>query len=119
MKGLGKAKADAETNQSEKNYSKEELAAEMSFAGHDPVTPKLEYLQNDPTVRNLIEMRMSQNAMTKQKIMIKCINSSGIKEKDAMKIDAALKDMNCNGSITLMSEVQNEARRVFEYEIEF
>ena len=119
LKGLGKAKADAETNQSEKNYSKEELAAEMSFAGHDPVTPKLEYLQNDPTVRNLIEMRMSQNAMTKQKIMIKCINSSGIKEKDAMKIDAALKDMNCNGSITLMSEVQNEARRVFEYEIEF
>lgn len=60
LKGLGKAKADAETNQSEKNYSKEELAAEMSFAGHDPVTPKLEYLQNDPTVRNLIEMRMSQ-----------------------------------------------------------
>lgn len=119
LKGLGKAKADAETNQSEKNYSKEELAAEMSFAGHDPVTPKLEYLQNDPTVRNLIEMRMSQNAMTKQKIMIKCINSSGIKEKDAMKIDAALKDMNCNGSVTLMSEVQNEARRIFEYEIEF
>lgn len=119
LKKIGKLNADADHSQSEKNYAKEEVAAEMHFAGHEPVPPKLEYLQNDPTVRNLIEMRMSSNTMTKQKIMIKCINSSGIKEKDAMKIDAALSDMNYKGSAVLTNEVQSEARRMFEYEIEF
>lgn len=119
LKKLGKLNAEADHSQSEKNYVKEEVAAEMHFEGHDPVMPKLKYLQNDPTVRNLIDMRMSSNIMTKQKIMIKCINSSGIKEKDAIKIDAALLDMNYKGSAALTNEVQSEARRMFEYEIEF
>ena len=119
FKGFGKVNADAEHSQSEKNYSKQQVAAEMHCTGHDPVTPKLQYLENDPTVRYLIEMRMSDNKITKQKIMIRCINTSGINVSEACKIDAALKAMKCAGNVKLVSEAESEEKRSFEYEIEF
>ena len=71
------------------------------------------------TIRNLINLRMAYNTMTSQKIMINCSNTSGIKTKDAIKIDAALKSMKCSGNTTMVSEAQSEERRVFMYEIEF
>ena len=43
----------------------------------------------------------------------------GIKESEAVKIDAVLKGMKCAGNTTVVSEVQNEARRYLEYEIYF
>ena len=46
-------------------------------------------------------------------------NSSGIKESDAMKIDAVLKGMKVSGNATVASEAKNESRRYLEYEIEF
>ena len=119
LKGAGKVNSDIDHSQKEKDYSKQEVAAEMHFSGHDPVAPKLQYLQNDPTVKNLIEMRMSDNKMTKQKIMIRCINSSGINVGEAVKIDAALKVMKCTGNVKLVSEAESEEKRSFEYEIEF
>ena len=41
------------------------------------------------------------------------------KEKDAVKIDGALKAMKISGNMTVTSEVQNESRRFFEYEVDF
>lgn len=43
----------------------------------------------------------------------------GIQESAALKIDAVLKGMKCAGNTTVVSEVQNEARRYLEYEINF
>ena len=54
-----------------------------------------------------------------QKFMLKLSNSSGIKESEAIKIDAVLKGMKRAGSVTVVSEVQNESRRYLEYEIDF
>ena len=54
-----------------------------------------------------------------QKYTLKLSNSSGIKESDAIKIDAALKSMKICGNTTIASEVQSEARKFFEYEIDF
>ena len=119
LKGFGKINADEEHSQSEKSFSKQEVAAEMHCVGHDPIKPKLLYFQNNQTVRTLIEMRMSNNRMTKQKLMIQCSSSSGIKAKDAIKIDAALKAMKLSGNAKLVSEAQSEEHRYFEYEIEF
>ena len=57
--------------------------------------------------------------ITHQKYTLKLSNSSGIKEKDAVKIDAALKSMKFTGNTTVTSEAKNEARRFFEYEVDF
>ncbi len=39
--------------------------------------------------------------------------------KDAVKIDAVLKEMKVSASTSIESEAKNEARRLLEYEIEF
>ena len=119
FKKVGKLNVDVEHGDSEKTYSKSEVAAEIHCDGHDPVEPQLKFFQNDQTIRNLIDLRMADNALTKQKIMIKCSNTSGIKTKDAAKIDAALESMKYSGNTTVVSEAQSEERRMFEYEIEF
>ena len=62
---------------------------------------------------------MNKNVMTKQKITVHLMNTSGIKVKDAAKIDAAISGLKINGGMSVSSEVQAEARRALEYEIEF
>ena len=92
----------------------------MSMAGHAPKEPELVYLAKDENVQNLIHLRMTGGEdFHNHKISIKLSNSSGIKEKDAMKIDAALKGFKVSGNSTVTNEAKNESRRVLEYEIEF
>ena len=57
--------------------------------------------------------------LQQQRFSIELSNSSGIREKDAIKIDAMLKSMKISGNTTIVAEVQNEARRILEYEIDF
>ena len=61
----------------------------------------------------------NDSALTQQRLMIKLSNSSGLKESDAVKIDAVLKGMKFAGNTTVQSEARNEARRYLEYEIDF
>lgn len=124
VKGNGKvvsiASVDAEHKNSKENYSKIEIAAENDFPGKEPIKPQLKYLLRDPSIQNLITMRLdSESALTHQKLMIKLSNSSGLKESDAVKIDAVLKGMKFAGNTTVQSEARNEARRYLEYEIDF
>lgn len=92
----------------------------MILEGHDPIEPKLVYLANDDSVKNLIHMRMTEgNKFHNHKLSIKLSNSSGIKENDAAKIDAVLKGLKVSGNATVTNEVKNESRRYLEYEIEF
>lgn len=103
-----------------KEYMTAEIAAKMEFPGHKPIKPKLNYLSQDASVQNLIEMRMNESSpLTHQTLSIKLSNSLGIKENDALKIDGYLKNIKCNGNTTVTSEVQKEARRYLEYEIYF
>jgi hypothetical protein len=97
-----------------------EIAAEMDCPGHAPIQPKLFYLQKEPSIQTLISLRMDKDSpISHQKYTLKLSNSSGLKEKDAIKIDAALKAMKFTGNATVASEAKNEARRYFEYEIDF
>lgn len=116
-KAFGTASADYE--RADSFYSSAEIAAEMDLAGHPPVQPSLAYLRKDPSVRSLIELRMSPNPVTHQKVVIKLGSSSGMKESEAAKIDAALGAMKCAGNTTVLSEAQSESRRYLEYEIDF
>lgn len=116
----GTVTADAEHDLAATAVSTVEVAAEMQCLGHAPMEPKLYYLQREPSIQTLISLRMDKTSpITHQKYTLKLSNSSGIKEKDAVKIDAALKAMKISGNTTVTSEVQNESRRFFEYEIDF
>lgn len=114
------ATADVSHDKSEKKYSTIEVAAEMSFPGHSPKKPLLKYLQRDSSIQTLIAMRMDESSpLEHQKFILKMSNSSGIKESDAVKIDAVLDGLKCSGNATVASEAKNESRRYLEYEIDF
>jgi len=124
-KGSGKFAGDSATIEAARELastavSTAEVAAEMDCPGHAPVEPKLCYLQREPSIQSLITLRMDETSpLHHQKYTLKLSNSSGIKEKDAIKIDAALKGMKISGNTTVASEARNESRRFFEYEIDF
>ncbi|MBQ8830727.1 MAG: hypothetical protein IJ017_03925 [Oscillospiraceae bacterium] len=112
--------ADASHDLTSTAVSAVEVAAEMDCPGHEPSEPTLHYLQREPSIQSLITLRMDKDSpISHQKYTLKLSNSSGIKEKDAIKIDAALKAMKISGNTTVTSEVQNESRRFFEYEVDF
>ncbi len=114
------AETKAERDISEKKYSMVDVAAEMEMDGHSPKKPTLVYLQKDDNVKNLIHLRMTGgDSFRHHMISIKLSNSSGIKESDAVKIDAVLKAMKVCGNATVANEVKNESRRYLEYEIDF
>ncbi|SFQ20559.1 hypothetical protein SAMN02910358_01095 [Lachnospiraceae bacterium XBB1006] len=97
-----------------------QIAAEMDCEGHDPKEPELRFFKNDRSIKQLIEMRLDESAALKhQKFVIKLSNTSGIKENDAIVVDAYLKKLKCSGNATMSSEVKNESRRYLEYEIDF
>ncbi len=118
--GQKSASAEMERDISSTEINTIEVAAEMNCPGHEPFEPKLEYLKREPSIQSLIALRMDKDSpITHHKFTLKLINSSGIKEKDAIKIDAALKAMKISGNTTFASEVRNESRRIFEYEVDF
>lgn len=126
VKGKAQVKAakvsaiEGEHDASEKKYSMIDVAAEMFMDGHAPQMPKLVYLLKDDNVQNLIHLRMTGGeGFHHHKISIKMSNSSGIKESDAVKIDAVLKGLKVMGNTTVASEAKNESRRYLEYEIDF
>ncbi len=116
----GVAAGNGERNLSETKFDTIEIAADMECPGHAPNRLDLKYLQKDPAIRTLIDMRMDEHSpLSHQKFMLKLSNSSGLKESDAVKIDAVLKSMRFTGNTSIVSEARNEARRYFEYEIDF
>lgn len=123
MKAKGNVRvgaAEAERNLSISDNSNIEVAAEMQCLGHAPIEPKLLYLRGEPSIQSLIALRMDENSQIfHQEFSLKLSNSSGIKEKDAVKIDAALKAMKISGNTTVVFEAQSESRRFFEYEVDF
>lgn len=101
-------------------FASVEIAAEMTCPGHAPIKPQLTYLQREPSIQSLITLRMDQaSPILHQKYTLQLSNSSGIKENDAIKIDAALRAIKCQGHATVTMEAQREAKRFFEYEIDF
>lgn len=115
---LQNGKVDFNHNSSSQSFSKIEVAAEMECVGHEPVKPELVYFRNDTSIKSLINLRMSDD-LIHQKYTLNCSNSTGIRVSDAGKIDGALAAMKCSGNASVKSEAESEARRSFEYEIDF
>lgn len=103
-------------------YSSVEVAADVKFSGQDtPVKPKLVYFKNESDIEKLVQMRTenSKNKIESKTYRFQCNKSSGIKEKDAARIDAVLYQLKCSGTATISSEAQRESRTELEYSIEF
>lgn len=114
------ATVDAKHESEEEKFTSIKIEAESDFPGHPPIKPQLKYLQRDPAVQNLVAMRLDETSpLIREKFTLNLSNSSGMKEDDAIKIDAVLKGMKCSGNTTVASEARNESRRYLEYEIEF
>jgi len=102
------------------DFAAVEILAEMHCGGGEPVGQALVYLKNEPEITHLIEMRMADPSdRLSLKKTIELIASSGIKKADAVRIDGALSALKCVGNVSMTSEVQDEARRILDYEIEF
>ena len=120
IKIAGNANSSIEHSYSDQKYSTVEIAAESEYPGHEPVMPQLKYMQKDPSIKALVAMRMDTSSpLSHQKFMLKMSNSSGIKESDAVKIDAVIKGMKLSGNTSITNEAKNESRRYLEYEIDF
>lgn len=116
----GKVNADGSHSVSASDNTTIRVAAELQCLGHAPIAPKLYYLRGEPSIQSLIALRMDENSeILHQEFSLQLSNSSGICEKDAYKIDAALRAMKLTGSATMVSEVQKESHRSFEYEVDF
>ena len=124
-KADGKAKdgdgtVSAEVDKLAKQYDKVEIEAENSFPGHEPVEPHVRYLKYDQNVQTLIDMRMdTKGPINHQTLSIKLSSTSGLKEKDAAKLDMILKSLKMAGNTTVLSEVQNEEKSILYYEVDF
>ena len=115
-----KGNGSAQMNATEQKYDRMDIAAEMSFPGHEPVMPHVRYLKYDPNILNLIEMRMDTKGPVNHQILnIKLSSSSGLKEIDAVKVDMILKSLKMAGNTTVSSEAKNEAKSILKYEIDF
>ncbi len=113
------ATTEASHHSRENTFSKIEVAAKMEFIGHEAQRPILNYFKKDSQIQTLVDLRMGDNTLKHQAYTLELSNSSGIKYEDALKIDAALKEMNASGKVSVASEALNEASRIFEYEIDF
>ncbi len=127
VKGSFKAKTTAQTNlcadiqqeTGEKALNRIKVAAEMDCPGHEPTEPSLKYLKGDPNIEGLIKMRMSKNAPIHQKVSVNLMSMSGIKVKDAAKIDGALSALHFGAEGSIQKEAQSEAKTILEYEIDY
>ncbi|NLC73613.1 MAG: hypothetical protein GX684_07615 [Ruminococcaceae bacterium] len=121
MKNSADTSVDIESNSSD--MSNMEIAADISFSGHDnPRIPKLVYFKGESDILQLIKMRTDpekKNRIVSKTYALRYNKSSGISQKMANQIDAALTGMSLKQSATFSNEVKRETRTVLEYHIEF
>jgi len=120
--GLGKDKANAkvEVENSEKKYNFVGVAAESTFPGKDPVEPVLQFWKNNIAINTLVKQRLSKdNPLTSKTYRLDYNISTGIKEKEAAKIDGVLKTLKFSGAGSISEEVKNESKKRFEFTIDF
>lgn len=115
------AEAKAEHSESEKQEEYIEVKSELDLGGHnDPHVPELVYFKKDPDIKQLIFMRMDpKSTLKKKEYSIKYSKASGIKTKDAAKIQGAIMKMGGSAEVSLVEEASRESQTTLIYKIEF
>jgi len=118
-----KVNANANLNHNTKanEYDDVKIMTEPTFAGDsDPTEPELCYFKGNAEINSLIAMRLSEkNRLEKEVYLFDCGRGKELQQKDAAGIDAVLEKKGFTGNASIVSEVQEEQRKVLEYSIEF
>ena len=89
-------------------------------AGDAPSAPVLQYLQNDPALRNLIDIRLTgEQGLDTESSSIECKSLDGMTFEEAEKLDAVLRALKLKGNASVTSAAEALERAVLEYTIEF
>lgn len=106
---------------SENQFSNIEIASEIEFVDRkDPVEPKLTYFKGNMDIMTLIKMRLEKDNPIKSKTFkFNCVQGRDMQKNDAVSIDAILEKKGLSGNVSIVSEVQEEQRKVLKYSIEF
>ena len=120
----GKQKVvDAKAEHEEKENQEEsiEVRSVLDLGGHnEPHVPELVYFKRDPDIQKLIFMRTDMKKKKKKKeYSIKYSKASGIKTKDAAKIQGAIMKMGGSAEVSLVEEASRESHTTLIYKIEF
>ena len=115
-----KSKTEVSHSDSNKQFVSIEVASDKKYKGHDANRPELNYFKNEPDIQNIILRRLDKDNPIYSDIEIfKYTNSSGIKRNDAAKIEGILKKLKISGSSSISTEIENEEKIYFEYQIEY
>lgn len=112
---------NANYNESENQFSNIEIASEIEFVDRkDPVEPTLTYFKGNMDIMSLVKMRLEKDNPIKSKTFkFNCVQGRDMQKNDAVSIDAILEKKGFAGNVSIVSEVQQEQRKVLEYSIEF
>ena len=115
-----KIDANVDIEESEKEYQFVGIAAESRFPGKAPTEPVLKFWKNNIAINTLVRQRLSEdNPLTSKTYHLDYNTSTGIREKEAAKIDGVLKSLKFNGAGSITQEVKTENKKRFEFVIEF
>lgn len=120
--GAGKDKAgiSIEKGKGQKAYESIGIASELTWPGREPREPKLNLWANNESIKNLIKQRLSSdNRLQSKTFRLDYNTSSGIKEKEAAKIDGVLKTLKFQAAGSIQNEAKKESKRRLEYTIDF
>lgn len=112
-------KAEAEKEEQSKQYAKLGVLSENFYPGSEPNEPILRMWESNDSIKSLIRQRLSKNPLQSKTFILNYNASSGIKSKEAAKIDIALKAIKADAAGTIKFEAKKESRRRLEYTIEF
>lgn len=115
------ANANINHNAKSNEYGDIKIASELNFKGKaTPAEPELIYFKGNSDIISLIKMRLSSdNPISSKTFEFECGSGKELQHKDAMGIDAVLEKKGFAGNASIVSEVQEEQRKVLEYSIEF
>ena len=115
-----KGKTESSHSDSNTQFVSLEVASDKKYKGHEAKMPELHYFKNEPDILNIINRRLDKNnPIYSDTETFKYSNSSGIKKNDAVKIEGMLKKFKIGGNASITSEVENEEKLFFEYQIEY
>lgn len=117
---IAKKGATVTQSKDEEQYTSFGTAKDMKFPGHEPLQPTLKYLKQDPDIQTLISVRMNEaSPVERYKTRVEVSKTMGMKETDAIKMDAIIKKDKIAAGASIAEEVRKESRLVLDYLLEF
>ena len=111
---------DAKADEPDEFSFTEVFTDDIYDAGEAPAAPAVQYLQNDLSIRSLIDRRLdSEQDVEKETNIIPCKILDGMSVEDAVRLDGILKTLKLNGNASVASAAEALDRAVLEYTIEF